>query len=125
MWKYSTSPSHFLEALNMGVFSDQFSSVTRKGAVTAVEDLQFQQNFPVLYAMMAVLVDDDGKPRQGCTLTLVCEDGMVKLGLNERNHELSLWTSSESLSGAFTVMEEALNERPPRWRKKSWDGKRK
>lgn len=88
----------------------------------AVEDPDFGTAFPQLYLLMAKTSDDDGKPRIPCTLTIVCEDGQVKCGVNERNYHLALWTSSASLGGAFQSLEEALAQRPVPWRKTTWKG---
>lgn len=125
IWRWANDSSHYLEILSMPKFSDLLGGAARKGQAQAVEDPTFMQEFPSLFALMAVLVDDDGKPRQGCSLTIVCEDGVVKAGLNERNHELSLWTSAETLGGVFAALEEAIGEHPPRWRRKTWDGRKR
>jgi hypothetical protein len=90
----------------------------------AVDDAAFALAFPRLHLMMTSLVDDDGRPRQVCTLTIVCEDGQVKCGINERNHALSLWSGCGTLGGAFAALEEALGERPVAWRKSSWKGRK-
>ncbi len=123
MFRYARDDDHFLEVLGMPNFKDILGGASQISKDVAVDDDEFRERFPTLYALMAVLRDDDGKPRRGCSLTIVAEDGVVKLGLNERNHKLSLWTSSETLLGAFTAIEEACNERPPRWRKSEWEGK--
>jgi len=111
------------EYMSMGVFKDLLNGQGKRTTGVAVDDDGFAQNFPCLHALMCGLVDDDGSPRQTATLTIVCEDGQVKVGINERNHHLSLWTSSASLGGAFASIEGALTERPVAWRKVTWKGK--
>lgn len=98
-------------------FKDVFGGAAKKGGEVAIEDLDFQEKFPVLAMVLTRTVADDGKPRQVCTMTVVCEDGLVKAGLRERDHNLSLWTSSQSLGGVFAALEEALTAKPPMWRK--------
>jgi hypothetical protein len=49
---------------------------------------------------------------------------MVKVGVNERNLGLSLWSASATLGGAFAALEEALQEHPVKWRKVEWRGRK-
>ena len=112
------------EYMAMGAFSDMLGGVKPAAAGLAVDDPAFAIAFPQLHLMMTSLVDDDGKLRQVCTLTVVCEDGQVKCGINERNHNLSLWTGCGTLGGAFAALEEALGERPVQWRKSTWKGRK-
>lgn len=112
------------EYLAMGSFKDLLGGIRSAGVGLALDDPAFALAFPMLHMMMTSLVDDDGKPRQVCTLTIVCEDGQAKCGINERNHNLSLWTGSGSLGGAFAALEEALGERPVQWRKSTWKGRK-
>lgn len=109
----------------MASFKDIFNGQQNTPGAVAVDDGDFAAQHPVLYQLMAVTVDDDGKKRNVSTVTIVCEQGQVKIGLNERDLMVSLWTSSASLGGAFTALEEALNERPVKWRKVQWRGKGK
>lgn len=110
--------------MQMATFKDVLNGQTTAKGSPAVDDMQFASQFPVCYMFMALTVDDDGKPRQPATITIVCEQGMVKVGINERNLGLSLWTASATLGGAFGALEEALTERPVRWRKVDWKGRK-
>ena|ERR1039457_1111512 len=112
-----------LEYMQMGRFHDVFNGQSKAGAVTAVNDADFEKQFPTLAALMTLQVDDDQQPRKVCTLTIVCEDGQVKAGINERDRGLSLWTSSQTLGGVFAALEEALGQRPVAWRKVMWKGR--
>jgi hypothetical protein len=98
-------------------FDDVFGGVGKVGRTEAAEDVGFQASYPMLHMLMTAMVEGDGKPRQVCTLNIVCEDGQFKAGLRERDRGLSLWTSCQTLGGVFAALEEAINERPPRWRK--------
>lgn len=115
--------SYLLEYLQMGVFNDVFNGRKPGSVGMAVDDADFAQRFPVLNQLMCNTADDEGKARQVCTLTIVCEDGQVKCGINERNHGLSLWRSAGTIGGVFAELEEALGERPVEWRKVAWKGR--
>lgn len=110
------------EYMCMASFKELMNGQGQVSTGMAVDDPDFGQLFPQLYVLLAKTVDDDGKPRIPCTLTIVCEDGQVKCGVNERNYHLALWTSSGSLGGAFQSIEEALCQRPVPWRKTTWKG---
>lgn len=125
MFKYCDIETLTYEVSGMINFKDLLGGSVRVGNPRAVDDQTFELEFPTLFALMAVTIDEDGKVRKGCSLTIVCEDGVVKAGLNERNYELSLWTSSEDLGGVFVALERACCETPPRWRKKTWDARKK
>lgn len=108
---------YLLEYMAMGVFEDVFGDVKLAASGRAVDDEAFSQRFPTLSVLMTHTEGPDGAKRQVCTLTIVCEDGQVKCGINERNKGLSLWVSSQSVGGVFAALEEALGQRPVPWRK--------
>lgn len=111
------------EYMCMGTFKELFNGVGSSSTELAVEDGDFARQFPSLHHLMCVIKDDEGKKREVCSLTIVCEDGQVKAGVNERNHHLSLWVSAGSLGGVFAALEGALSERPVAWRKAIWKGR--
>lgn len=111
------------EFLHMAKFKDLLNGAGSAPTGVAVEDDTFSQQFPLLYQLMAVEKDDDGSKRLTCTLTIVCEDGSVKCGINERNHHMSLWVTTDRLGSVYTALEEALNARPVQWRKTNWKGR--
>lgn len=132
-WEFEDTPAHIdqlrslfgeadflMEYLNMGSFKELLGTHNAPDSTVAVDDLEFQKQFPLLFLLLASRLDDDNKPRLTCTLTIVCEDGQVKCGINERNMNLSLWTSSERVGGVFAALEEALSERPVKWRRSNW-----
>lgn len=124
LWEYMDDCTY--EDLFMGKvsFKDILGAAGKAPGEFVVDDPKFGESFPILYQLMSCSIDDDRKPRKTCTLTMVCEDGQVKLGVKERNHNLSLWTSSQTLGGAFAALEEALSESPVKWRKVEWKGRR-
>jgi hypothetical protein len=112
------------EFMQMSTFSDILGGAKPTVDGTAIDDAEFQAQFPTVWMLMVKTADDAGKKRQVCTLTIVCEDGQAKVGLNERNEHLSLWTSSRSIGGAFAALEEALGERPVKWRRADWKSRK-
>lgn len=117
--------SYLQEYMAMGIFTDILGGSAKKAARVELEDEDFEKRFPVLFALMAINKDDEGKDRIPCTITIVCEDGQAKCGINERNHNLSLWISAGSIGGVFAALEEAMGQRPVPWRKVAWKGGKK
>ena len=108
----------------MPSLKDLLGGAARNDLPEAVSDPELAKRFPLLNIMLTRLTDDTDKRRRPCTLTIVCEDGVVKAGLNERDHALSLWTTCQSLGGVFAALEEALGEVPPRWRRSGYEKKK-
>jgi hypothetical protein len=103
--------------LYMSIFEDVFGQTGKVDKDRVLDDGAFQKQFPILYEMMTGTPSIEGKRRRVCTLTLVCEDGMAKGGLKDRDRDLSLWVSAQSLGEVFTALEEALTARPVAWRR--------
>lgn len=116
--------SYLQEYMQMATFKDIFNGRGPVANGMALEDSGFAEQYPTLYVMLTKTTDDEGKSRQVCTLTIVCEDGQAKGGINERNHGLSLWRSAASILGVLAELEEALGERPVEWRQVKWQGKK-
>lgn len=108
----------------MAKFDDIFGGAGKGESDYVFEDQAFRDRYPILFELLASTEKVEGKRRKPCTLTLVAEDGLVKCGLKERDRNLSLWTSSETVGGVFAALEEALGERPVRWRKVEWHGRK-
>jgi hypothetical protein len=111
--------------MGLDSFMDIFGGAAAHASGCACEDLAFAKQYPTLYRLLTCTMMEEGKPRQVCTLTVICEDGVVKAGLRERTLGLSLWTSSQSILEVFTALEEALAQRPAGWRKlpEKWKGR--
>lgn len=101
----------------MGVFEDVFGVVGKESTDAAAEDSGLEKRFPVLSLMLMGTPMLQGKRRKTATMTVVCEDGQFKLGLRDRDRDVSLWVSAGTLDGAMTTLEEALNARPVAWRR--------
>lgn len=118
MFSPAVDDAFYMEVcMGLNAFDDIFGGAGKKGATCALFDEDFQKQYPILFILMTSTEPEAGKPRQVCTMTIVCEDGVVKAGLRERDRALSLWTSCASLGGVFAALEEACNEKPSRWRR--------
>lgn len=106
----------FQELFYMSTFEDVFAGARPKKGEPSAIDMEFAAAFPVLNMMLCVTESKPGAPRQTCTLILVCEEGVWKLGLRERDMDLSLWVSGGTHHQALQALEDALNERPVPWR---------
>jgi hypothetical protein len=73
--------------------------------------------------MMSTL-DDEGKPRQTATMTIVCEDGKWKGGIKERDHAMSLWRAGDTLVGLLEALEKALAEGSADWKKTEYKSRK-
>lgn len=110
--------------MQMATFKDLLNGTSTTTGAGALDDSNFAELHPNLFLLLTSTKDDEGKLRQTCTVTIVCEDGQAKCGINERNHGLSLWTSCGELAGVFLALEEALEKRPVQWRKVTWKGRK-
>jgi len=116
LWEYGTD-DQIMEYLMGMSFKKLFGGTVRRDMETALDDADFLKRWPVLNMLLVNLKDDDGKLRLPCTLTIVCEHGMAKAGLRERNEGLNLWVSSGTIMGVFDALEEAVQADPPQWRR--------
>lgn len=123
IWQYGRGNLSYYGDVFMPPLSDIFGGAGAPPRANAFEDAAFAEQYPTVYLLMTQTKNDQGVKRQVCSLTLVCEDGQLKLGLRERDLDLSLWTSSPTLAQAFSALEEALAVRPSQWRRPGGKGK--
>ena len=105
----------------MSVFEDAFVGSEPVSEDRVVIDERLQRDFPVLAEFLTATPIIGGKRRRVATVNIVYEDGQCKMGLRERDKDVSLWVSAPSMGEALRALEEALNERPVRWRKVNAD----
>jgi len=117
-------PEDFIlsEVLVMPVDPSVFGAVGAASSDIAMEDEEFRRSYPVLAALLFDATTTSGSRRQTATLTIVCEDMVVKAGLRDRQMNASLWVSSKTVGGVFGVLEEALMQRPVAWRRNAVEG---
>jgi len=95
------------------------NGVPAKGAMMA--------NYPHLWAMLTDDKWDDGTRRQRASLLILCDGGLFKLWLNDRDLGRSAWSTGQSPEEAFTELEEGLADDALSWRpteQKRPEGKR-
>jgi hypothetical protein len=94
-----------------------------KDASHAATDKEFAKDHPAICEFMTLRKDDSGTIRKTSSLLIFCEDGQWKACLSEREEELTLWASADSLAGLLEALEATLQSPTPQWRTSS--GKRK
>jgi hypothetical protein len=77
---------------------------------------------PALWEYLTVDRYEDGSPRQPSMLCLFCEDGFIKLALQDRQEGRSLWVSAESIPEAVELLEGNLSEGRGEWRRSRQGG---
>lgn len=82
----------------------------------AAADAQVETRWPAFFMLMTATQDDDGRPRQTCTITIVCEDGKWKGGLRDKDAQASVWRTGSTLEGLLTSLDEALTSGEAEWR---------
>ena len=114
---YYSPQGYLTEYMYMSIFEDVFGVVGKESTDVAAEDSGFEKAYPILFQMLTGTPMINGKRRKTCTMTQVCEDGMWKLGLRDRDRDVSLWVSGETNGKAMAALEEALTARPVAWRR--------
>lgn len=107
----------FNEVLHMKTLQEMFSGVRVEAGDSAAADASFEKRYPLVHMLMTATPGKGAVRRQVATLTLVCEDGMFKAGLRDRQNAVSLWVSAETFQGAFDALEVALGLPAIPWRK--------
>lgn len=100
----------------MSLLSKCLEGVSGGPGAQGFSDQKFQEQWPILFELMSLEKDDEGKKRITSTLLLMVEDGQCKGCLRERNHDCTLWSSSSSILGVLTSLEEQLGSPPVPWR---------
>lgn len=71
--------------------------------------------YPALCEHLCRSRDDDGKPRQTCSLTLFGASGGFRGFLNDRDSGASIAVHSESFTGLLAALEADLQSDSPHW----------
>lgn len=123
-WLYRDLWAQF-EGDPMAKFLKQVKSALKldPNAKFAARDEEFEKDHPAITEFMTLRKGDDGKVRKTASLLVFCEDGLWKCCLSEREEELTLWASSDTLAGLLEALEATLQAPAPQWRTSS--GKRK
>lgn len=73
-------------------------------------------NCPLLVEYLTSSRYEDKSPRTTSTLTVFVDAGVLKIALNDRDANASLYVTGECLSDALESLEKQLNEQKPDWR---------
>ncbi len=87
------------------------------------KDENLAKRCPFLFALMTELLDDADKARQPCSVVIFAEDGLWKGCLSEKNLDMNLWASADSLVGVLEALELRLNADVIEWRSKPGQSK--
>lgn len=87
-----------------------------QGAGVRAHDADLAGTCPVLHEFLTLTQLPDGRVRQTSSLLVFVEGQVFKAVLNERDTELALWATSESLQGLFAELEARLNAPIVDWR---------
>jgi hypothetical protein len=119
----SFSDKWYLGRFLMGLLDDALKGSGSNDKLKATKDKDVEAVAPVLHAFLTEGKDGQGKERRTSTLLVFVDEGAWKACLTERDHELTLWASSDTLWGLLEALEARLTERPVEWRKKKpWTG---
>ena len=78
-------------------------------------DPELAAKFPALAEHLTRSTDDEGKPRQTCSLTLYGSPGGFRAFLNERDSGASLAVTGGTLAGILAALEAELESPEPAW----------
>lgn len=78
---------------------------------------------PIIWEYLCAAQYEDGTKRVPATLSVFVEDRVVKVALNDRDAERSLYLSGETLEEALKALEKHLGHDKPDWRR--WAKKKK
>jgi hypothetical protein len=95
-----------------------------KNLTQAAEDAYFGEKWPLLYRHLVDLRWDDGTNRTTSTIVLFCEEGFVKVCLNDRAEAAVCFMAALTMEDALNMLEEGLASNGLDWRKSNGKSKR-
>lgn len=82
-----------------------------------LDDKDWSTRYPYLYCMLAQVVWDDQTPRLPATLLIFVEPtGVLKLCLNDREMNRSVFVTATTFAGALQTLEDGLQSQRLDWR---------
>jgi len=100
----------------MGLISSALGPAASTAAGGKAADPGLEKKCPTLHAFMT-LTEEDGKPRSPSSLVIFTEDGQWKACLSEKDANLKLWRSADTMEKVFLALEKALASGQADWRK--------
>lgn len=98
----------------------QFQVVSSGKSNSFLEPCKTMQQLPSLWSFLTQAEWEDGSSRQTGTLTLMVQDGMAKICVNDRDSESSCFVSGSSFTTLFKVVDTALAEGKLEFRLNPW-----
>lgn len=81
--------------------------------------------YPTVVEFLSTSLWPDGAKRETGTITLLCDSGLAKAALNDRDANVSAFLSAESWTALFKALEEGLAGGRLEWRAKKEYGPRR
>lgn len=81
-----------------------------------ISDPDFRKLYPAIAEFMFETKDEENKDRETASLTFFVEPGCLKVVLNDRAEEMSLWAAAETFTEALEALEAQLQSPSPPWR---------
>lgn len=98
----------------------------KKGALCSPSiDPEMREKFPTLVEHLGDEAWEDGSTRETSTITIFLENGMVKMALNDRDGQRSLYITCSRWKDAMNALEKAAAAPSADWRGWKQGGKRK
>jgi len=80
------------------------------------DDADFRKNYPTLAAYLTETKYQDNTPRVTATLLIFCESGVLRVCVNDRDNNRSVFFTSECIESALLAAENALSTNTAEWR---------
>jgi hypothetical protein len=98
--------------------ADALAKAKAAGVGTPAVDVELEEAFPILYALMTELRVDARTVRQPSSITVFTQDGMWKCCIVEKDENKSLFGSGDTLWGALANVEARLDSPIVDWRER-------
>lgn len=85
-------------------------------------DPDFSGQYPMLHEMLYSTQYDDRSPRTTSTLLIFCENSILRLCLNDRDNNRSVFFTGETMEAALISLENALATGTVDWRMRGRNG---
>lgn len=79
-------------------------------------DTDFKATYPHLTDHLAGLKYDDGTPRVTSTLLVFCESGVLRVCVNDRDNQRSVFFTGETVEAALMAAESAIATNTAEWK---------
>lgn len=88
----------------------------------AFNDANFKATYPTLSDYLTSTHYEDRSPRTTSTLLIFCENGVLRMCVNDRDNNRSVFFTSETVEGVLLSAENALATRTADWKTRSGYG---